>query len=221
MPRASHIGKQPLVAAVLTSLDSLARFSELKIKPCHLAEIRLDHIGPNTNWLPLCRDLESAGTPAILTLRAAYEGGKWSGPEEDRLKILERALPDVSAVDVELKSGLAPRLARRGTQVIVSYHDFSGTPPLDELRKIASRAFAQGDIAKISTMVTSAKDLSVLEELLSEKHPGPICVIGMGELGVKTRTEFPRRGSCLTYGYFETSAAPGQLSAATLVELLG
>jgi len=56
---------------------------------------------------------------------------------------------------------------------------------------------------------------------LTEKHSGPICVIGMGELGVKTRTEFPRRGSCLTYGYFESSAAPGQLPAATLMELLG
>jgi len=221
MPRAPHIGKQPRVVAVLTSLDSLTRFSMLKVKPCHLAEIRLDHIGPDADWLPLCRDLELAGTPVILTLRAAYEGGKWSGREEDRLKILEKALADVSAVDVELKSALAGKLRGCGTQVIVSCHHFSGTPPLDELRIIAAHAFAQGDIAKISTMVNSPKDLSVLEELLTEKHSGPICVIGMGELGVKTRTEFPRRGSCLTYGYFESSAAPGQLPAATLMELLG
>ena len=221
MPRASHIGKQPGVVAVLTSLDSLARFSRLKVKPCHLAELRLDHIGPDADWLPLCRDLELAGTPVILTLRAEYEGGKWSGPEEDRLKILERVLPDVSAVDVELKSGLAPKLRGRGKQIIVSHHDFSRTPPLDKLRKTVSQAFTQGDVAKISTMVNSPKDVSLLEEVLAEKHPGPICVIGMGELGAKTRTEFPRRGSCLTYGYFESSAAPGQLPAATLMELLG
>lgn len=221
MSRGFQIGKEPRVVAVLTSLESLARFAKLKVKRCHLAEVRLDHIGHHSDWLPLCRDLEQAGTPVILTLRAAYEGGKWNGSEEDRLKILQAALPDVSAVDVELKSGLAPKLAGRGAQVIVSYHDFSGTPPLDQLRKIVHQEFEAGDVAKISTMVNSAQDLAVLEKLLAEKFSGPLCVIGMGELGAKTRTEFPPRGSCLTYGYFESPAAPGQLSATTLMELLG
>jgi 3-dehydroquinate dehydratase I len=221
MSRAHPIGKQPRVVAVLTSLDSLARFAKLKVKPCHLAELRLDHIGPHTDWLPMCRELETAGIPVILTLRAAYEGGKWSGREEDRLKIIEKVLPEVSVVDVELKSGLAPKLTGRGAQVIVSYHDFSGTPPLEQLRKIVSQAFAQGEVAKVSTMVNALKDLSVLEALMEQKHPGPLCVIGMGQLGATTRTEFPRRGSCLTYGYFESPAAPGQRPATTLMELLG
>jgi len=221
MSRQAHIGKQPKVVAVLTSLNSLERFARLKTRPCHLAEIRLDHIGPDSNWLPLGRSIQESGIPVILTLRAAYEGGKWSGREDERLKILENALPEVAAVDVELKSGLAPKLAGRGTQVIASYHDFSATPTLDELRRITMEAFAAGDVAKVSTMVKSAEDILTLEQLLAQKHQGPICVIGMGELGIKTRTEFPRRGSCLTYGYFEDSAAPGQLPAATLMEILG
>lgn len=216
-----HIGGKPRVVAVLTSLESLARFAALKLKPCHMAEIRLDHIGPGSDWGPLCRALESGGTPVILTLRAAYEGGKWSGCDEDRLNLLIRALPDVSAVDVELKSGLGPKLKGRGAQVIVSHHDFAGTPPLHRLKAAASEAFQQGDIAKISTMINAPEEIAVLEKLLVESWPGPLCVIGMGELGVRTRTEFPRRGSCLTYGYFETSAAPGQLAAATLMERLG
>lgn len=221
MPRKFHIGERPKVVAVLTSLEALERFVALKVKPCHLAEIRLDHIGPELDWVRHCRVIESSGTPVILTLRAAYEGGKWNGTEEERLTILERALPEISAVDVELKSGLAPKLTGRETQIIASYHDFARTPKFEELRKIAREAFEQGDIAKVSTMINSAGDVAVLEKLLAEKWPGPLCVIGMGELGVKTRTEFPRRGSCLTYGYFETSAAPGQLAAATLMERLG
>jgi 3-dehydroquinate dehydratase-1 len=206
---------------VLTSLESLARFAVLKTRPCHMAEIRLDHIGPQSDWVPQCRTIESSGTPVILTLRAAYEGGKWKGGEEERLKILEQTLPDVSAVDVELKSGLGPKLKGRRGQIIVSYHDFATTPKLEQLRDTTRAAFEQGDIAKISTLINSPDDVTVLETLLTEKWPGPLCVIGMGELGVKTRTEFPRRGSCLTYGYFESSAAPGQLPAATLMELLG
>ena len=221
MPRPHPIGKQPRVVAVLTSLESLARFAALKVKPCHIAEIRLDHLGPDSDWLPHSRVIQSAGTPVILTLRAAYEGGKWKGGEDERLKILERALPDVSAVDVELKSGLAPKLKGQGAQIIVSHHDFATTPKLDQLRRTADEALEQGDVAKISTMINSPEDVTALEKLLTEKWRGPLCVIGMGELGVKTRTEFPRRGSCLTYGYFESSAAPGQLPAATLMESLG
>lgn len=221
MSRPAPISKQPKVVAVLTSLDSLERFAKVNIRPCHLAEIRLDHIGPESKWLPLCRTIQQSGTPVILTLRAAYEGGKWSGSEDERLRILESALPEVAAVDVELKSGLAQKLRGRGTHVIASYHNFSATPKFDELQRITEQAFQAGDIAKVSTMVNSADDVRTLEQLLAEKHPGPICVIGMGQLGVKTRTDFPRRGSCLTYGYFEDSAAPGQLPAATLMELLG
>lgn len=221
MPRKSHIGQPPKVVAVLTSLESLARFAALKVKPCHLAEIRLDHIGPDSDWVPHCREIESVGTPVILTLRVAYEGGKWKGREEERLQILERALPEVSAVDVELKSALARKLKGRDAQIIVSHHDFAATPKFEELRKIVGESFEQGDVAKVSTMINSPDDVAALERLFTEKWPGPLCVIGMGELGVKTRTEFPRRGSCLTYGYFETLAAPGQLAAATLMEQLG
>jgi len=122
---------------------------------------------------------------------------------------------------VELRSGLGAKLKGQGPQVIVSHHDFSGTAAIGVLKQRASEAFQQGDVAKISTMINSAEDVRVLEQLLSQKHPGPLCVIGMGQLGVQTRTEFPRRGSCLTYGYFESPAAPGQRPAATLMELLG
>jgi 3-dehydroquinate dehydratase-1 len=222
MSRAQHIGKQPRVVAVLTSLEALARFAKLKVKPCHFAEIRLDYIGHDHDWLPLCRKIEKAGTPVILTIRAAYEGGKWTGPEDERLKIFEKALREVSALDVELQSGFILTLSHHRPQVIVSYHNFAETPKLHALRSRAHLAFMQGaDVVKIATMVNSPDDLAVLQQLLAEEWEGPLCVLGMGELGVKTRYEFLRRGSCLTYGYFEEPTAPGQPSAAALMELLG
>ena len=58
MSRSHYIGKQPRVVAVLTSLESLARFAALKVKPSHIAEIRLDHIGPESDWLPYCRSVK-------------------------------------------------------------------------------------------------------------------------------------------------------------------
>ena len=214
------IGDEPRVVAVLSSFEAMARFAALPAKPCDLAEVRLDLIGPERDWKPLAKQIQTSGTPCILTLRSAFEGGKWAGPDKERLRILAEAADAVSAADVELKSGLAAQLKGR-LPVIVSFHDFARTPALDVLAGFAEQALAQGDVAKISTMVVTEADLETLRALLARERNGPVCVIGMGHKGEITRTEFPRAGSCLTYGYFETSAAPGQLSADKLMAHLG
>ena len=215
------IGDEPRVVAVLSSLEAMGRFAALKTRPCDIAEVRLDLIGPERDWMPLAKAIQASGTPVILTLRAAVEGGKWEGRDEQRLKILARAAGSISAVDVELKSNLAEQLKKLGMPVIVSFHEFLRTPPRETLVDITRQALAIGDVAKVSTMVQTDEDLETLRGLLAREWPGPVCVIGMGPKGEVTRTEFPRAGSCLTYGYFETSAAPGQLSAEKLMAHLG
>ncbi len=210
------IGDEPRVVATLSSYEALERFAALRTRPCEVAEVRLDLIGSEQDWMPLAARIEAGGTPVILTLRAAYEGGKWSGSDEERLEILSRSATAISAMDVELKSSLAPKL-RGKKPIIVSFHDFARTPNLEELVRVADEALAQGDVAKISTMVQSDADLETLRALLARGWGGPICVIGMGPQGEITRTEFPRAGSCLTYGYFETAAAPGQLPSQKLM----
>ena len=210
------IGDKPRVVATLSSYDALERFATLRQRPCDIAEIRLDLIGPDRDWVPVAEKIETSGTPTILTLRAAYEGGKWSGPEEDRLSILNQAKTGVSAIDVELRSGLAAKL-RGKKPIIVSFHDFTGTPSLDVLIGVAEQALSEGDVAKVSTMIRDKSDLVILRALLARSWKAPICIIGMGPHGEETRTEFPRSGSCLTYGYFEASAAPGQLPAEKLM----
>ncbi len=219
------IGKVPRVVATLSSLEAMARFTELTMRPCEIAEVRLDLIGARRDWTPLAKRIQESGTPLILTLRAQFEGGKWDGSDEERLEILVQGAPVVSAVDVELKSGLAIQLKQHpafvSKPVIASFHDFEWTPPLAELADLASRALAEGDVAKISTMVRNEKDVETLGGLLARSWRGPVCIIGMGPRGETTRTDFPRAGSCLTYGYFETIAAPGQLPAEKLMAVFG
>ena len=216
-----NIGDVPRVVATLSSYDALARFAEVGTPPCEIAEVRLDLIGPEQDWLPLAQAIRAGGTPIILTLRAAFEGGKWNGDNAGRLRILEQGVSIASAIDVELKSGLAGEVKRLGVPVIVSFHDFSCTPPLEQLMELARQALDSGDVAKISTMVQTESDVDTLRRLLAREWNGPLCVIGMGAKGEVTRTEFPRAGSCLTYGYFESPAAPGQLPAEKLMTLLG
>jgi len=218
------IGEIPRVVGTLLSFDSLRKFTASPDKPCDIAEARLDEIGLDHPWSAECERIERSGTPVIATLRAAVEGGKSRLANLDRLKVLREALEHVSAVDVELNSGLAAPLAESAAAkhraLIVSFHDFAQTPALSELEKIIKEGAKVGSVVKVSTMVKTPSDIQVLERLLRQGGPVPLCIIGMGYSGSATRKDFPLLGSCLTYGYLDTPAAPGQLSARTLVEHL-
>jgi 3-dehydroquinate dehydratase-1 len=221
---ALSVGQIPRVVGTILSLDSLRKFGVSTRRFCDLAEARVDEIGPDSPWPEECRHIEASGTPVIATLRAAGEGGKSRLPDRERLDILRRALDDVSAIDVELKSELAEPLSQlartRRKAVIVSFHDFEGTPPYSGLEAILKDIARFGAVAKVSTIVKSPLDIDTLNRLLAQDWGVPLCVIGMGDPGSSTRTSFPALGSCLTYGYLDTPAAPGQLSARTLVEHL-
>src|SRR5256885_16240390 len=107
---ALEIGRIPRVVGTLSTFDSLASFATLPDKPCDIAELRLDNVGTNTDWLKQCKSIEATGTPVILTLRSAAEGGKSRLSDNERKVIYESALPVVSAIDVELQSGLPEAL---------------------------------------------------------------------------------------------------------------
>ncbi len=69
-------------------------------------------------------------------------------------------------------------------------------------------------------MVKSSRHIATLEGLLSDDWSVPLCVIGMGPLGTPTRLSFATAGSCLTYGYLDKPAAPGQWPAKELYAAL-
>jgi len=220
------VGDIPRVVGTISSFEALRRLASGARLPCDIAEIRLDLIGPeHDDWMELCRRIEAAGTPALLTLRTAEEGGKSTASLDERLEITRRALPHVSALDVEHQRAGAAEFAaearRQAKPIVASYHDFQRTPAAGELLAVIDSAAAYADVVKISTFVNTAADIGVLRGLLVRRDKIPLCIIGMGPLGTITRTEFPRLGSCLTYGYLDAPAAPGQLSAEELLKTLG
>ncbi len=214
------VGPAPGVVGTLSSWTELPTGGEL----CDIAEVRLDQVPEQADWLNRCQAIEAGGRPVILTIRHKNEGGKWDGPEEHRQEMLELALEQLAAVDVEFRSGIVSAIAQRarklGKVCIASYHDFARTPALADLREVVSSAQEVASIVKVSTMVNGEGDVGILRELLSGNWQVPLCVIGMGALGTQTRISFATLGSCLTYGYVDKSAAPGQLPAAELVRQL-
>ncbi len=220
------IGVIPRVVGTVSSLDALSALSSAEAVPCDIVEARLDKIGHQSTevWLNACRRIEAGGTPVIVTLRDASEGGNWKQGDEGRPKIFEEALKHLSAVDVEFKSGIVESVYNVAKDLekalIVSYHDFVRTPPEAELLSVVSAASRFASVVKISAIVRDSSDIATLKALLESSGDVPLCVMGMGSVGTHTRAVFPTLGSCLTYGYLDTPSAPGQLPAEKLIEYL-
>ena len=217
------VGEIPRVVGTLSSLPETVSALAADLRS-DVVEIRLDALPIRSRWLKCGRAIQAGGWPVILTIRLNSEGGKWAGPDTDRLELFQQGLKYLSAVDVELDSQIVSSVSRAakrlGKAVIVSYHNFEKTPPLAKLEAIVSEAQPLASIVKIATMVTREKDVEILRSLLLRNGTAPLCVIGMGPLGTRTRVSFAALGSCLTYGYLDKPIAPGQLAAATLVEQL-
>ena len=214
------VGDMPRVVGTLSSTPPFLKAADYR-RGCDIVELRVDRIGTG-NRIENGQLIEKEGIPVIVTVRLKKEGGQWKGADSERQGLFETALENFSCVDVELNSELAEtvtELAKAQKKAcIVSFHDFDETPSLNELEAIVRRTEKLGSIVKVSTMAKTEKDVETLKELLARNSTQmPLCVIAMGSLGTETRISFAKLGSCLTYGYLDTPAAPGQLSAEELV----
>ncbi|MFZ5449722.1 MAG: type I 3-dehydroquinate dehydratase [Thermodesulfobacteriota bacterium] len=183
-------------------------------------EVRLDYLGePAPDLKKLFRTLPG---PVIATNRLVAEGGRWQGEETDRRGLLEEALTlGVTCLDVELAADAVWRremTARRGsTRIILSWHDFSGTPEAARLEAILDEMLAtDADIVKMVTMAQKPEDNLHLLSLIPKARAGgkEIIAFCMGPGGKWSRVVAPLLGSYLTFAPFSKSgaSAPGQLT---------
>jgi len=169
--------------------------------------------------------------PLIATNRAAWEGGE--ADEDGRIDALETAVEHeaVAAVDVELATlsagdghDLVERAAELGVSVIVSVHDFEGTPPRPELGRLLTRAGEVGDVAKLAVTAQDPDDcLDLLAATRAHAAEGAsVATMAMGEPGRHTRAVAPVYGSCIGYAPVDPdeATAPGQYDLATLRRLV-
>ena len=155
------------------------------------------------------------GIPILLTVRSKDEGARFEIKDGARLEIFRALIPFVDAVDIELGStAILPHVVGQAKKnrktIIVSSHDFNGTPTDKRLEAIISAGLAAGaDVVKIAAYVRDASDVRRLAGLLV-KHD-KLIVIPMGEYGTPFRVFFPVLGSLSTYGSATGKTAPGQL----------
>jgi 3-dehydroquinate dehydratase-1 len=152
------------------------------------------------------------GKKVILTLRPTWSGGKFVD-ESQRINHLRDIIElHPFCVDLELDTqgieGLVTHVQEHEVKFILSYHNFSETPPLKTLHSLYSRA-KQFDpyIIKIITTAHSLEDnLTILRFNLETESP--IIAFCMGSKGILSRIFCTQYGSVFTYG--GEDIAPGQ-----------
>ncbi len=190
-----------------------------------MAEIRLDRC-------PLTDDqieelFSESDTPLIATCRIAES----ASPEEAerRLHLAIEAGARFADLEIEAPAPLSKRFQqlchKTGTEIIRSFHDFTGTPDIEVLQRVLARCFRYGaDIAKIVTTCRDGEEAARIESLYTivleevDSLQGRLVAFGMGEAGRGTRLECLRRGAPFSYAALNDAeaTAPGQWSVAEM-----
>ena len=181
--------------------------ARIRASPDTLHEVRLDLLErvdePALSLL--------ASPRVVATCRSREEGGGFAGSEQERRRVLERALErgpgwlDVeAAAERPWRDALRKKAVGR-TRLVLSYHG------ADRSR---AEALSQepADVLKVAMSVADAAELTPLKALLAGERR-PVIRIGMGEAGLLSRILFRRFGSPWSYVAADTSGptAPGQL----------
>ena len=189
-------------------------------------EFRLDHLDHPLQGAAAIPAFLAEFPDCILlaTCRRHQNHGKFNGSIEEQLAVLDLAVRNgAHAIDVEIETAEVSqeRLSQfRGrTQVIVSYHNYEATPPMDTVVNRVMKV--QADAYKMVTTARKPSDnvrvLSVAKALPKQR----VIVLAMGELGFPTRVLSPVFGGVYTYAapMLAEGTAAGQVSARFLRHL--
>lgn len=224
----------PKICVPLTGHGMPALLSEIQQVadlPADLFEWRMDcFFGDPLDALPTVRE-GLGGKPLLCTLRTCREGGAAELSPEEYEGRLARVIAagGFGFVDIELSCGeervlrLGALARQKGMGVVLSRHDFQGTPPPEEIAATLVRMKELGaDLPKYAVMPRSPEDVLALlwATLQASRAVGPVITMSMGELGKVSRACGGMFGSCLTFGAGQNASAPGQLNAEDLRAIL-
>jgi 3-dehydroquinate dehydratase / shikimate dehydrogenase len=160
----------------------------------------------------------------LATCRRHQNHGRFNGSIEEQLHILEAAVEaGAHAIDLEVESaeGAAEKVNLLGghARLILSYHNFEGTPQMEQVLRRMTRIPAAA--YKIVTTARKPSDNSRVLALMKAHPRVPLIVLAMGETGVPTRVLSDSFGSLYTYAAPMTAegTAAGQVCARQLRHL--
>src|SRR6202049_463538 len=189
-------------------------------------EFRLDYLPkPEQGIVAIRKFLARHGDCAILaTCRRHQNMGRFNGSIEEQFRSLEAAIAACAkAVDLEIESAedCGPRLKalQSHAYLLLSYHNYGGTPPVDAVVRRMQRVPADG--YKIVTTAKKPSDNYKVLEIARSYPKLDTVLLAMGETGFPTRVLSPGFGGIYTYAAPNAAAgtASGQVSASQLRNL--
>ena len=173
------------------------------------------------------------GKPLIVTFRTKAEGGNKTIADADYgalyKALLKAQFADLIDVEMFRSEAVVRRLVAGAHQVgafiVMSNHDFSGTPPAAELLARLRRQQELGaDVLKLAMMPRDPSDvlelLRATWEMASRYAERPMMTMSMGGTGVVSRLAGEIFGSAMCFGMIGRASAPGQVEVERLAAVL-
>lgn len=186
-----------------------------RVKDVDLMEIRADYLKELNGIERLAKYRDKI----IITIRRTVDNGEFNGTEEERLELFKKFLKiKPKFVDIEINSEISDKIIElagiHGSKVIISYHNFTETPPLEKLMEIGDKMIKSGaDVVKIVTYARKIEDNLTILKFVSNMN-FPTIAFCMGGLGKLSRIFSPLFGSFLMFASTSKGkeTAPGQLT---------
>ena len=163
------------------------------------------------------------GAPLLLTARHPAEGGVGRLHLAERRALLQRFLKDAAIIDLELRSvgqmkEVIREIRRHQIDLLISRHYLRTTPSPNDLRlDVHSAAAAGAAIFKLVTRTDTREQLARLITFFeASRDLLPIAAMGIGKLGLESRSRLNRLGSALIYASIGRANAAGQPSLSQL-----
>src|SRR6185437_15038661 len=183
-------------------------------------EFRLDYLAdPALGAQAISTFLREHPTCTVLaTCRRHQNHGKFNGSIDDQMRLLALAIRcGAKAVDVEIETAeVVPARCdelRADAHLIVSWHHFETTPPLDPVLRRMRKVPA--DVYKVVTTARKPSDTGRILAASRLSPKIPLVTLAMGEVGFPTRVISPAFGTIFTYAApaHVQGTASGQVNA--------
>ena len=188
-------------------------------------EFRLDYLDSPRQGVAAIKEFIEGNPDATLlaTCRRHQNHGRFNGSIDEQLSILDAAVEaGAVAIDIEIETAESAKLKvaalRSKATVIISYHNYDGTPAVDPVLRRMMKIPADG-YKLVTTARKPSDNAKVLE--LAKTAKVPLILLAMSEIGFPTRVLTPAFGCMFTYASPSAAegTATGQINARTLRNL--
>ncbi len=188
-------------------------------------EFRLDYLDTPRQGIAAIEEFLTANpeVTVLATCRRHQNHGRFNGSIDEQLSVLDAAVEaGALAIDIEIETAESAKVKvaalRSKATVIISYHNYDGTPAVEPVLRRMTKIPADG-YKLVTTARKPSDNAKVLE--LAKTAKVPLILLAMSEVGFPTRVLTPAFGCMFTYAspLAAEGTASGQINARTLRNL--